>query len=94
MICCQYQGCQYQADRTRRALRGTGGEVTGAAKAVDGLSPVKRNRFTAPGGAVKSVNRELGPKARDLAGLKGYLTNLAAARACRAGLVTAGLPWA
>jgi hypothetical protein len=36
------------------------------------------NRFIALGGAVKSVNRELEAKARDLAGLKGYVTNLAA----------------
>jgi transposase len=45
---------------------------------VAGLAPVKRNRFIALDGAVKSVNRELEAKARDLAGLKGYVTNLAA----------------
>jgi intracellular sulfur oxidation DsrE/DsrF family protein len=39
---------------------------------------VKRNRFIALDGAVKTVNRELEAKARDLAGLKGYVTNLAA----------------
>jgi hypothetical protein len=39
---------------------------------------VKRNRFIALDGATKSVNRELEAKARDLAGLKGYVTNLAA----------------
>jgi hypothetical protein len=39
---------------------------------------VKRNRFIALDGAVKSVNRALEAKARDLAGLKGYVTNLAA----------------
>ena len=37
-----------------------------------------RNRFIALDGAAKSVNRELEAKARDLAGLKGYVTNLAA----------------
>jgi transposase len=45
---------------------------------VAGLAPVKRNRFIALDGASKSVNRELEAKARDLAGLKGYITNLAA----------------
>jgi transposase len=40
--------------------------------------PVKRNRFIALDGAVKSVNRELEAKARTLAGIKGYKTNLAA----------------
>ncbi len=41
-------------------------------------SPVKRNRFIALEGAVKSVNRELEEKARTLAGIKGYKTNLTA----------------
>jgi hypothetical protein len=59
-------------------LRGIDEQVAKAAKAIAGLAPVKRNRFIALDGAVKTVNRELEAKARDLAGLKGYLTNLAA----------------
>jgi hypothetical protein len=39
--------------------------------------PVKRNRFIHLAGATKTVNRELEVKARALAGLKGYVTNLA-----------------
>jgi hypothetical protein len=39
---------------------------------------VKRNRFIRLDGAAKSVNRELEAKARALAGIKGYVTNLAA----------------
>jgi hypothetical protein len=69
---------QFRADRARRTLRGIDEQVARAAKAVAGLAPVKRNRFIALDGAVKSVNRELEAKARSLAGLKGYLTNLAA----------------
>ena len=69
---------QFRADRARRTLRGIDEQVAKAAKAVAGLAPVKRNRFIALDGAVKSVNRELEAKARDLAGLKGYVTNLAA----------------
>jgi hypothetical protein len=69
---------QYRADRARRALRGIDEQVAKAAKAVARLAPVKRNRFIALDGAVKTVNRELEAKARDLAGLKGYVTNLAA----------------
>ena len=69
---------QYRADRARRTLRGIDEQVAKAAKAVAGLAPVKRNRFIALDGAAKSVNRELEAKARDLAGLKGYVTNLAA----------------
>ncbi len=67
---------QYKADRARRTLRGIDEQVAKAAKAVAGLAPVKRNRFIALDGAVKSVNREMEAKARDLAGLKGYVTNL------------------
>ena len=69
---------QYRADRARRTLRGIDEQVAKAARAVAGLAPVKRNRFVALDGAVKSINRELEARARDLAGLKGYITNLAA----------------
>ncbi len=41
-----------------------------------GKVPVKRNRFIQLVGADKSVNRTLEAKARALAGLKGYITNL------------------
>jgi hypothetical protein len=69
---------QYRADRARRTLHGIDEQVAKAAKAVAGLAPVKRNRFIQLEGAVKSVNRELEEKARTLAGIKGYKTNLAA----------------
>ncbi len=68
---------QYRADRARRTLHGIDEQVAKAVKAVAGLAPVKRNRFIALDGAVKSVNRELEAKARTLAGIKGYKTNLA-----------------
>ena len=69
---------QFRADRARRTLRGIGEQVAKAAKAVAGLVPVKRNRFIKLDGAAKSVNHELEAKARTLAGIKGYVTNLAA----------------
>jgi len=68
----------YRADRARRTLRGIDQQVAKAEKAVAGLAPVKRNRFIALDGAAKSVNRDLEAKARTLAGLKGYVTNLQA----------------
>jgi hypothetical protein len=68
----------YRADRARRTLHGIDEQVAKAARAVAGLAPVKRNRFIQLEGAVKSVNRELEEKARTLAGIKGYKTNLAA----------------
>jgi hypothetical protein len=69
---------QYRADRARRTMYGIDEQVKKAAKAVAGLAPVKRNRFIQLEGAVKSVNRELEEKARTLAGIKGYKTNLTA----------------
>jgi hypothetical protein len=67
---------QYRHDRARRTLRGIDEQVAKAQKAVNGHAPVKRNRFIKLTGAAKSVNRDLEAKARGLAGLKGYTTNL------------------
>ncbi|MDZ4250235.1 MAG: IS1634 family transposase [Candidatus Nanopelagicales bacterium] len=67
---------QYKADRARRTLRGIDLQVAKAERAVAGTVPVKRNRFVKLVGADKSVNRQLEAKARSLAGLKGYVTNL------------------
>ena len=63
-------------DRARRSLRGIDEQVAKADKAVAGKVPVKRNRFIKLTGTSKSVNRELEAKARGLAGLKGYVTNI------------------
>ena len=71
---------QYKADRARRALRGIDEHVRKAEQAVAGNAPVKRNRFVQLSGGTRKVNRQLEEKARALAGLKGYVTNL---RACR-----------
>jgi hypothetical protein len=52
--------------------------VRKAEQAVAGNAPVKRNRFIQLAGGTRSVNRELQAKARELAGIKGYITNLTA----------------
>ncbi len=67
---------QHKADRARRTLRGIDEQVRKAEKAVAGQIPIKRNRFITITGAHKTVNRELETKARALAGLKGYITNI------------------
>jgi transposase len=67
---------QYSADRARRTLRGIDEQVRKAENAVAGKAPVKRNRFITLDGATKSVNRNLEAKARALAGIKGYTTNI------------------
>jgi hypothetical protein len=69
---------QYRADRARRTLRGVDEQIAKAERAVAGKTPVKRNRFVQLSGGTKSVNRELEAKAKALAGIKGYITSLAA----------------
>jgi hypothetical protein len=70
---------QYKADRARRTLRGIDEQIAKAEKAVAGKTTVKRNRFVQLAGGTHRVNRALEAKARAVAGLKGYVTNLAAA---------------
>ena len=70
---------QYKAGRARRTPRGIDEQVKKAEQAVAGQAPVKRTRFIQLSGGTRSVNRGLEDKARALAGLKGYITNL---RAC------------
>ncbi|MFC6871325.1 IS1634 family transposase [Haloechinothrix salitolerans] len=72
---------QYKHDRARRTLRGIDEQIAKAEKAVAGKVAVKRNRFLQLTGATKTVNRDLEAKARALAGLKGYVTNLEGATA-------------
>jgi hypothetical protein len=69
---------QYRADRARRTLRGIDEQVAKAEKAVTGKTTVKRNRFVQLSSGTRTVNRTLEAKTRALAGLKGYVTNLAA----------------
>jgi hypothetical protein len=66
------------ARRSQRTLHGIDEQITKAEQAVVGRTAVKRNRFLKLTGAAKSVNRTLETKARALAGIKGYVTNLQA----------------
>ena len=69
---------KYKADRGRRTLRGIDEQIAKAEKAIAGHVPVKRNRFIELSGGTTTINRELEAKACGLAGIKGYVTNLAA----------------
>jgi hypothetical protein len=69
---------QYRADRARRTLKGIDQQILKAEKAIRGEAAIKRNRFVQLTGGTKTVNRDLETKARALAGLKGYITNLEA----------------
>ena len=68
---------QFKHDRARRTLKGIDEQVRKAEQAVAGKTAVKRNRFVKLTDAAKTVNRELEAKARALAGIKGYVTNIA-----------------
>ena len=68
---------QFKHDRARRTLKGIDEQVRKAEQAVAGKTAVKRNRFVKLTDATKTVNRELEAKARALAGIKGYTTNIA-----------------
>ncbi|MGO2092778.1 IS1634 family transposase [Microbacterium gubbeenense] len=67
---------RYKHDNARRTLKGIDEQVRKAESAVAGKIPVKRNRFVTLTGEERTVNRELEEKARSLAGIKGYVTNL------------------
>jgi hypothetical protein len=68
---------QYRHHRARRTLRGIDEQIAKAERAVAAKTPVKRNRFVQLSGGTRKVNRALEEKARAIAGLKGYVTNLA-----------------
>ena len=67
---------RYKADSARRTLRGIDTQVAKAERAVAGKEPVKRNRFVKLTGGARAVNRDLEAKARAIAGLKAYITNM------------------
>jgi hypothetical protein len=69
---------QYRHDRARRTLRGIDEQVAKAHNAIAGRAPIKRNRFIQLSDGAHTINRELEAKARALAGIKGYITNLQA----------------
>jgi hypothetical protein len=69
---------QYRHDRAHRTLRGIDEQVAKAENAVAGKAPAKRNRFIQLSAGTTSVNRDLEEKARAIADLKGYVTDLAA----------------
>jgi Transposase DDE domain len=67
---------RYKADSARRSLHGIDTQIAKAERAVAGQEPVKRNRFIKLTGGEKTINRDLETKARALAGLKAYITNI------------------
>lgn len=67
---------QYSFTRRKRDDRAINAMVERAEKVADGTRPAKKDRFVTLDGAKKGVNWDLVNRARQLAGLKGYVTNL------------------
>lgn len=68
---------QYSFKRHKRDNRSINAMVERAEKVAAGTRPVKKDRFVRINGADKDVNWALVERARQLAGLKGYVSNIA-----------------
>lgn len=67
---------QYSFQRSKRDNRAINAMVERAEKVASGQRPAKKDRFVSLDGVTKGVNWQLVERARQLAGLKGYVTNL------------------
>lgn len=67
---------QYRKQRAALDLRNIEKQTAKAKKAVAGQIPVTRTKFLTIKGQSKSLNQALIDKAKTLAGIKGYVTNL------------------
>ena len=69
---------QWKFKREQHDNKAINAMVTKAAKVADGTRPMRRDRFVKITGATKGVDWATVERARQLAGLKGYVTNLPA----------------
>jgi hypothetical protein len=69
---------QWSFKRSQRDNRTINAQIARAEKAAAGTTPVTRTRFLKVSGATKELNQATIDRARQLAGLKGYVTNLPA----------------
>jgi transposase len=67
---------QYRAKRAALDLRNIDKQVAKAKKALSGQIPTNRTKFLTIKAKSKQLNQKLIDKARALAGIKGYVTNL------------------
>jgi len=67
---------QYRAKRAALDLRNIEKQVAKAKKALSGQIPANRTKFLSIKAKSKQLNQKLIDKARTLAGIKGYVTNL------------------
>ena len=67
---------QYRAKRAALDLRNIEKQIAKARKVLSGQIPVKKMKFLSVTAKSKQLNQKLIDKARTLAGIKGYVTNL------------------
>lgn len=67
---------QYRFERRKRDERAINAMVEKAEKVAAGTRPLRKERFVAVRGAAKAVDWARVERARQLAGLKGYVTNI------------------
>lgn len=70
----------YSAKRERRDNHTLNKQIERAEKIADGRKPLKKDRFVKLTGTRRDVNWDLIDRARQVAGLKGYVTNIPAIR--------------
>lgn len=70
----------YSGKRDRRDNHTLAKQIERAEKVADGRRPLKRDRFVKLTGTHRGVDWDLVDRARQLAGLKGYVTNIPAVR--------------
>lgn len=67
---------QWSFKRSQRDNKTINAQIARAEKAATGQAPLTRTRFLKVSGAAKELNQATIDRARQLAGLKGYVTNL------------------
>jgi len=80
---------QWKFTRESRDNKAINAMVTKAEKIADGTRPMRRDRFVKVTGGDKGVDWALVERARQLAGLKGYVTNLPVATMDGAAVIAA-----
>ena len=80
---------QWSFKRQKRDDKSINKMIERAEKVVDGSRPMKKDRFVKVDGATKGVNWDLVERARQVAGLKGYVTNLPIDTMGGAGVISA-----
>lgn len=80
---------QWSFKRNKRDDKNINAMITKAERIAEGKTPMKKARFLKVTGADKGLDEKLIDRARQLAGLKGYVTNLPTEQLSGAGVIAA-----